>query len=170
MSPPGQNTDFIRRVQFPLLLLVLTPVLVAGLLQNLAGAFGPGASEPISAREPHWDALRSTLKPGITVGYVTDRDPANVETSRERAISTYELAPVAIVPVPAMPARLIDPRLAQDENFIQRLSPSLRHAAPEWFVGDFADSSRAGEIARRNQLTITRDFGDGVMLLQRSPE
>jgi hypothetical protein len=104
----------------------------------------PPASDPVSDFESQIAELRSAIPPRGVVGYVSDppREGVTREESRDHfrrfILTQYSLIPVVV----------------------------QRGPAPDTIVGSFPPPS-SGDTVRVLGLTVLRDFGNGILLLER---
>ena len=136
---PGQALSYARSVaRIGVLALILGSALL-GNLANLADLLriAPAPDREMVRRDRRFETLRSSLPDRATLGYVTDS--ADPAESRLRLmLAQYSLAPLLLRP-------------GADRALI---------------VGDFSQSDVAA-MGRELDLTLVRDFGNGVALFAR---
>jgi hypothetical protein len=146
--PTLATTPRSTKVAALLLVLMATTSAMVETWLDVRAARDP-REDVVSRSERRLEAVRSSLPARGQVGYVTYVEPGKVRRNdrtgevdltaqREFFLAQYGLAPLALV----------------------------NSAAPEWLLGDFPDGSTA-ESARLERFRIVKDFGQGVLLLER---
>jgi GT2 family glycosyltransferase len=147
-----RSPDFRRTVPARIAFVLLVLFAVASSVRLLARAFRslPAVARPdeITSYEARFGQLREILPPRARVGYVTDRQPQGVEGDEgpRLAFKRYLLTQYALLPAIVLP----------DDG-----APLV--------VGNFSAANGVDSAATRD-LTLVRDFGDGVMLFRASAQ
>ena len=125
------------RITAAVLILSSAALLSIGRYCLQRNAFAPYAVDAITRNLQRFDALRKALPTHATVGYISD------ELGDDGTWGFYQTQ-YALSPI------VID-----------------RTANREIVIGNFRDASAAQQILMESNLTVQKDFGNGVLLLAR---
>ena len=124
------------------LLLSVSVLSAAGLLLNLVQQVSvPGVAEQIPNFLARFNEIRKDLPAREEIGYINDATPDATVRLEEYYLTQYALAPAVIVDSP-------------DERLV---------------VANFHQPANQAMLKNR-QLTVKRDYGAGVLLLQKAPQ
>jgi len=136
----------VRRFKFALVALIVLAAWISdvGLLHRAAAELPKLTdAELIRRYAERLAGVKATLSPTSTVGYLSDREPRDAVTDPYGValyyITQYTLAPVVV-------------------------SLSLE---PPLVIGNFEQPAAAAEAAGAHQLTVVKNFGNGVFLFRR---
>jgi hypothetical protein len=139
---------------------------LAGLFQNLSGARFTQTKRTAGAVSlfRQMEALKADPalpRPFKKVGYVTDMTHGE-KSDATRFLVQYSLVPALCVPGRPFPSELLDPAVRPYWHLPH--SPAVN---TEWLVGVFESAAGRAAVLSRGDLTVVREYGEGVVLLRR---
>jgi hypothetical protein len=127
------------RIKTSVILLVFLALLsnIQLLTQTLTSAPGLIGKDEISLYEKRFEGLKKILPAHGVVGYITGEGLEPIRANTDYHLTQYTLAPVIVL-----------------RTYQRRL-----------VVGNFTQGASGREVAAKHNLTVLKDFGNGVMLL-----
>jgi hypothetical protein len=136
--------DALRKLALLALVLGAAASSLGLLAQGLRAPLPALGRDEVSLYEKRFEELRRVLPRRGSVGYLADREADDIRfdpSAVDYYLTQYALAPVVV----------------------------LYSQQPELVVGNFRDPSSLPDVVRRKGLVVRKDFGDGVLLLARTP-
>lgn len=133
------NFDYSTRIKACVILIIFFALLsnIQLLTQTLTSAPRFIGRDEITLYERRFEGLKKILPEHGIVGYITEEGAEEVRANTEYFFTQYALSPVIVV-------NTQEPRLV---------------------VGNFSRAAGGSKIAAERNLTVLKDFGNGVILL-----
>ena len=133
------NFDYSTRIKACVILIIFFALLsnIQLLTQTVTSAPRFIGRDEITLYEKRFEGLKKILPKHGVVGYITEEGAEEVRANTEYCLTQYALSPVIVVNT-------------QERRLV---------------VGNFSHAAGGSKVARDRNLTVLKDFGNGVMLL-----